>query len=323
MSSAQVDMVGPEHSERTLRRSALGAGVLVALERARRWLFRRQVFQDLRLPAPPLRRPIFLVGTVRSGTTYFGRCMGQHPQVINAGFELSQEWHELAGLEIATPGLPCVHCPPAGPEAVAGREEQVRAGFAQLHMDKGGWKGTRLFNKSPHLWNKLPLVRALFPDAVLLVSSRDVWSTVASTKLLWERVEKDWGIKHYLPEDPAACWSLEGPDPARLFPGGDAAVLAEYWLRVYETIERESGAFQTVFPVRHQALVEDPHGLLRQVERAAGLRPASYPLLNEIKSDRNTRWPQILTAEEQRSVKRFLETHADQLAGVSGISETG
>jgi len=60
--------------------------------------------------------------------------------------------------------------------------------------------------------------------------------------------------------------------------------------------------------------VEDPHGLLRQVERAAGLRPASYPLLAEIRSDRNTRWPQILTAEEQRSVDRFLEVHAERLA---------
>lgn len=171
---------------------------MIALERARRWVYRRQMFQSLGFPASPLRRPIFLVGTVRSGTTYLGRCLGDHPQVINAGFELSQEWYELAGLEIATPGLPCVHCPPAVPEAVAGREEQVRAGFAQLHMDKGGWRGTRLFNKSPHLWNKLPLVRALFPDAVLLISSRDVWSTVASTKRLWEKVARDRGIKHYL-----------------------------------------------------------------------------------------------------------------------------
>lgn len=287
---------------------------MIVIEKARRRLFRTRAFQRLGLSAPPLRQPLFMVGTVRSGTTYFGRCVADHPQVINAGFELSKEWHELAGIEIATPGLPCAHCPPAGPEAVAGREEQVRAGFARLHMVKGGWSGTRLFNKSPHLWNKLPLVRALFPDAVLLVTSRDLHSTVASTKRLWEKMEKDWGMKHYLPEEPAACWSVQGPDPARLFPGGDAAVLAEYWLRVYETIEREAGAFQAVLPVRHQAFVDDPRGLLREVERVAGLRPASYPRLAEMQSDRNTRWPQILTAEEQRSVDRFVEAHADRFA---------
>ncbi|HEX6864539.1 MAG TPA: sulfotransferase [Thermoanaerobaculia bacterium] len=284
------------------------------IEKVRRRLYRTRLFQGLGLSAPPLRRPLFLVGTVRSGTTYFARCVADHPQVINAGFELSKEWHELAGIEIATPGLDCAHCPPAGPEAVAGREEQVRGGFARLHMAKGGWSGTRLFNKSPHLWNKLPLVRALFPDAVLLVTSRDLRSTVASAKRLWEKMEKDWDVKHYLPEDPAACWSVSGPDPARLFPGGDAAVLAEYWLRVYETIEREAGAFRTVLPVRHQAFVDDPHGLLREVERSAGLRPADYPRLAEMQSDRNRRWPQILTVEEQRSVDRFLEEHGGRIA---------
>ena len=287
---------------------------MIVIEKARRRLFRSQAFQRLGLSAPPLKQPLFMVGTVRSGTTYFGRCVADHPQVINAGLELSKEWHELAGVEIATPGLPCTHCPPAGPEAVAGREEQVRAGFARLHMVKGGWSGTRLFNKSPHLWNKLPLVRALFPDAVLLVTSRDLRSTVASTKRLWEKMEKDWGMKHYLPEDPEACWSVQGLDPARLFPGGDAAVLAEYWLRVYETIEREAGAFLTALPVRHQAFVEDPHGVLREVERAAGLQAADYPRLAEMQSDRNRRWPQILTAEEQRSVDRFLEAHGDRIA---------
>jgi hypothetical protein len=279
------------------------------LERARR---------RLGISAPPLRRPIFLVGTVRSGTTYFARCLADHPQVIHAGFELSREWHELAGVEIAAPGLPCAHCPPAGADAVAGRTEEVRAGFARLHRSKGGSSGTRLFNKSPHLWNKLPLVRALFPDAVLLVASRDLRSTVASTKRLWEKMEKDWQVRHYLPEDSGACWSCVPPadaaDPARLFPGGDAAVLADYWLRVYETIEREAGAFATVVPVRHEAFVQEPERVLRDVERGAGLRAAGYPRLAELQTDRNRRWPQILTPEEQRAVDRFLEDHGDRIA---------
>lgn len=294
---------------------------MIVIEKARRRLFRSRAFQKLGLRVPPLEKPLFLVGTVRSGTTYFARCVADHPQVINAGFELSREWHELAGIEIATPGLPCVHCPPAGPEAVAGREEQVRDGFARLHQVKGGWSGTRLFNKSPHLWNKLPLVRALFPDAVLLVTSRDLRSTVASAKRLWEKMEKDWGVKHYLPEDPSACWSVEGPDPARLFPGGDAAVLAEYWLRVYETIEREAGAFLTVVPVRHQAFVDDPLGLLREVERSSGLRQADYPGLTEVMKDRNQRWRSILDEREQESVEAFVDAHRERI-GRLRLAET-
>jgi sulfotransferase family protein len=301
------------------------------LERARRRLYRTRAFQKTRqrlgLSAPPLHRPLFLVGTVRSGTTYFARCLADHPQVINAGFELSREWHELAGVEIATPGLPCAHCPPAGPEAVAGRADEVRAGFAHLHLVKGGWNGTRLFNKSPHLWNKLSLVRALFPDAVLLVTSRDLRSTVASTKRLWEKMAADWGVEHYLPADPEACWSCVPPapaaglDPARLFPGGDAAVLAGYWLRVYESLEREAGAFRTVLPVRHQAFVSDPLGTLREVERAAGLRPAGYPGLAEIQTDRNQRWRSILDEREGAAVDAFVEAHRERI-GRLRLAET-
>jgi hypothetical protein len=295
------------------------------VERARRRLYRTRAFQETRqrlgIAAPPLHRPLFLVGTVRSGTTYFARCVEDHPQVINAGFELSKEWHELTGVEIATPGLPCLHCPPAGPEAVAGRVDQVRDAFARLHLAKGGWSGTRLFNKSPHLWNKLPLVRALFPDAVLLVTSRDLRSTVASTKRLWEKMEKDWRVKHYLPEDPEACWSVSGPDPARLFPGGDMAVLAEYWLRVYETIEREAGGFASVLPVRHQGFVDEPLATLRAVEEVAGLRPAEYPGLAEVQKDRNQRWRTILDEREAEALERFVEAHRERI-GRLRLAET-
>lgn len=301
------------------------------LERARRRLYRTRAFQETRqrlgLSAPTLRRPLFLVGTVRSGTTFFARCVADHPQVINAGFELSREWFELTGVDVATPGLPCAHCPPAGEEAVAGRVEEIREGFARLHLAKGGWSGTRLFNKSPHLWNKLPVVRALFPDAVLLVTSRDLRSTVASTRRLWEKMETDWGAKHYLPEEPDACWSCVPPspagglDPSRLFPGGDAAVIAEYWLRVYETIEREAGAFRSVLPVRHQDFVTEPLGTLREVERVSGLKQAVYPGLAEVERDRNQQWQTILNERESEAVEAFVETYRERI-GRLRLAET-
>ncbi len=295
----------------------------MTLKKARRFLNQNRLVRHARsrlgISAPVLRRPIFLVGTVRSGTTYFARCLEDHPQVINAGFELSREWYDLAGVDIATPGLPCAHCPPAGPEAVAGRLDEVREGFAQLHLTKGGSSGTRLFNKSPHLWNKLPLVKALFPDAVLLVTSRDLRSIVASTKRLWEKVDADWGVKHYLPEDPAACWSCVPPapgdnlDPSRLFPGGRADWIAEYWLRVYETIEREAAAFADVVAVRHEAFVTDPVGMLRTVEEAAGLRPEEYPGLAELQKDRNQRWRTILDERELADTEAFIEAHRGRI----------
>ena len=99
-------------------------------------------------------------------------------------------------------------------------------------------------------------------------------------------------------------------------------MLAEYWLRVYETLEREAGAFRTVRPLCHQTFVSDPLSTLRDVERAAGLLPADYPRLAELQTDRNRLWPQLLTAEEQRSLDRFLEAHGERIARLT-LAEAG
>jgi hypothetical protein len=286
-------------------------------ERARRRLYRARIYQatrrSLRLLTPALERPIFLLGTVRSGTTLLARLLGAHPQVLYAGFELSQEWVEIAGMEIAGPGLPCPHCPPLGErDARPAAIPAIRSAFARLHLAKGGWSRTRLLNKNPHLWNKVDYLRALFPDACFVITSRDLASTVASTKLLWEKMAADWGVRHYLPEDRRACWSCIPPAAGedlpteRLFPGGSAAVLAEYWLRTYEEIERALEGAPGVANVQHAELIEQPMDLLARVDEALGLSTQRTAIKEHLDAKRNRRWRDLLAPAEVQEIESFM-----------------
>jgi hypothetical protein len=267
---------------------------------------------------PPVRRPIFIAGTVRSGTTILADCLGLHPQVQHIGFELSEHWSRL-GVEIACPDTEDAHCPPlAAGDATPERAERLQEGLARLMLVKGRGAGRRLLNKNPHFWNKLEFIRAVFPDAHLVVISRDLRSSVASTKRLWVKVEEGWGRKHYLPPQPDACWDCIPPrspeelDPARLFPGGDVAYLAEYWLRTYEGIQKSLEGFRSFSIVRHRDFGTDARAVLTQVQAEAGLSSASYAL-PPIDSTRNDRWRDLLTGDEQQSLQAFIREHQDRI----------
>jgi hypothetical protein len=269
--------------------------------------------------APQLVHPLFIVGTVRSGTTLLANCLGKHPSVCHVGFELSEEWSKHADVSIACPDTLDLACPPlteVDASEIRGRRLEKR--FSELMITKGG-ENARFLNKNPHLWNKLPFVRAIFPDASLIIISRDIRSTVASTKMLWIKVEQMFGRKHYLPTQPDHCWVCTPPaaheamNPARLFPGGDVSALAEYWLRTYEMIEQHMAAFVSTSIVRHCDLVADPYKVLSETHDAVGLPPATYPLPSKIDMERNNRWRELLTLPEQKSLDDFIARNAQRI----------
>ncbi len=281
---------------------------------------------------PTLVDPIFVVGTAKGGTTLLGQCMGQHPNVCHptyAHFELSPEWCELAHIDISAPVTHRSNCPPLT-EKDATEEicQNMRQGFARIMIEEGGSQKMRFLNKSPHLWNKLPFVQAIFADANLVIASRDIVSTVASLKESWARVTKFTQIKHYLPLDPEQCWSCIWPDsgeqldPRRVFPGGDAAVLAEYWLRVYQTIEEHASQFKAVGVVKNREFTENPQLALRKVHQAINLPDVPYSLPTRLKQSRNQRWREILTAQEQESLKAFIEAHYQEITSLKYVDTT-
>ena len=271
--------------------------------------------------APPaLHKPIFLIGTVRSGTSLLAQLLGEHPDIRYLGFELSVEWCKFAGIQIACPDTGHRHCPPLhAADATQERIEWVREGFAKRLFTEGGSANHFLLNKNPHLWNKLPFLHAIFPDARLIVVGRDIRSTVASTKRLWETIEKRYGIKHVLPDHAEACWdcirSSSGMDnhAARTFPNGEVSVLADYWLRVYQTIETTCAPFDSVIFCRHRDLVEAPDATLNTICSKLDLPLSTFPSLARLDATRNHRWREILTDREQDVLETYIDANTQSI----------
>ena len=269
---------------------------------------------------PAIRRPLFLVGTVRSGTTFIAEILGAHPCVQYAGFELSAEWMSLSDMEIAGPGLPAAECAPLwGNAATPEVQGDIQRGFSEIHLRKGGWRFSRMLNKNPHLWNKLSFIRGVFPDAGLIITSRDIRSTVASTKMLWIKMEKEMGVRHLLPSDRAYCWSchlMADKDPiykAGYRPGTDIWALADYWLRTYEMIAKHAAAFDAAVLVRQRDRVANPNAELMKVQKVLGLPLMDYPLPVEIKPNRNRRWRDLLDNDEKHTLEKFIEVNRQRI----------
>lgn len=266
-----------------------------------------------------IREPVFLTGTVRSGSTLLARCLGTHPGLYYAGFELSREWSDLGGVSIACPDTEDSHCPErSGRSLDTEAVSRLERGLAAIVAAKGR-VGARLLNKNPHLWNKLKLVVEAFPDAGLVITSRDIRSTVASILKLWQWLHETRGIRHYLPPDSSACWdcipprSPEGIDSRRLFPGGDVQVLAEYWLRCYERIEADVHLFSRREVVKHRDFIIAPDSTLNTLWNGLGLSPVPVELPVKIDRSRNSRWGEVLSADDAARLDEFIRMRIDRI----------
>jgi hypothetical protein len=294
--------------------------------------YRYKKFSLKFLVAPPIVRPIFIVGTVRSSTTLMAQCLGNHPSICHprhVHFELSPEWCELANIDIGAPASKRQNCPSLNAsDAKEDICQTVRKGFAKIHIEAGGSESTRFLSKSPHLWNKLSFLHRIFPDTSLIITTRDILSTVISTKYLWIDLEKRSGVKHYLPQDPNQCWRCIWPhspdevDPCRTFPGGDISVLAEYWLRTYKTIERDIGNFSTVLLIKHHDFVENPGLIMTMAQKVLDIPIVEYPLPVKIDSGRNERWRHELTEQEKKTVKIFIEENYNDINSLKYADKT-
>jgi hypothetical protein len=269
---------------------------------------------------PDLQQPIFIVGTVRSGTTLLAGTLGRHPDIHYAEYELTPEWCDLAGIEIGSPGGPHTHCPPLGAEEVTDEvRDRVHRGFAEIHQRGAEHPQARFLNKNPHLSNKLPFLQAIFPNARLIICCRDLRSTVLSTQMLWMRLRRTYGVTHYLPHDPDQCWQLahperlEGLETERVFPGGSVAVLAEYWLNTYERIDRTAGVFDRPLLARHGDVVSDPQATLDRILEHVDLSPYPMERLPRIDPARNQRWDKLLARREREELEGYIESHESRI----------
>jgi len=275
----------------------------------------------------PIDSTIFVLSTFRSGSTLLARTLGEHSAVFYSRqrhFELSPDLCRFARIKIAAVKTNIRSCPPYNESHASDSiARSLRNGLSQVLGEKTSFSKSRLLVKNPHLWNKVRLITEIFPKSSFIVLSRDILSTVASTKMLLKRIHKEYGVYHFLPEDPLQCWQLIFPgdnlpkNRMRLFPGGDVSVLAEYWCRVYRHINSSMPNFQKVIYVSHNRLVEDFNGVMDHIfEELALPKERIYPR-REIESSRNLRWHKKLSRAEIGSLREFLSRNLEDIKELS------
>jgi hypothetical protein len=242
-----------------------------------------------------IKKPIFLVGCMRSGTTMLADLLGQHPNIIHCPFELRGVWSRAGNVPMASPKTHDRKCPCLKETDVRpGQAERLsRAFIAEMKKNKGSRNinHATFLNKNPHLGNKLPFVNALFPDARFIWIYRDMPSVAASLKKILNRK-----VIHYWPEkeepETVRCWEcFFNGVPAqvnreRCFPGGDVKYLAEYW---YEKVLTDCQSFLGV-----------PINLPRKI-------------IGKIDRNRNELWNKRLNDKEIKSLLNFVIECGDDL----------
>lgn len=133
-------------------------------------------------------KPIFILGTGRSGTTILGLLMSMHKEV---GFlnEPKAIWHSINQHEDLI-GSYSMDDARYFLDASDANEQQKK----DIHKIFGAYLRTtlsqRVVDKYPELIFRIPYVKALFPDAKFLFLVRNGWDTCGSIKYWSERLGK-------------------------------------------------------------------------------------------------------------------------------------
>lgn len=266
-------------------------------------------------------RPVFIVGTMRSGTTLLAELLGQSPHVCHCPFELKDIWSRVGGIPMASAKTRDLKCPEldAKQAQLDTRKRLTDSFLTRMESCTGKVDGALFLTKNPHLCNKLPFVRALFPNARFIWIYRHLPQVVASLKLLFVDVQKRQGTWHIWPEASQTvrnrCWHAvhsedQHPSAAaeRVFPGGRVRFLAEYWLEanraVNEFFSSNPGCDNLI--VSEEALIAKPASVIAEC-----LDYLKQPLmipdgLEHIDGSRNSSWLSLLSYSELEELKIFV-----------------
>jgi hypothetical protein len=274
--------------------------------------------------------PVFIVGTMRSGTSFLGQALNQCESLIGCPFELRRVWSR-AGVPMASDVVDNV-CPCLEEQDVQeGQLELLSAAFKQEMLKnltgKNLGQDIRFLNKCPHLCNKLGLVKSLFPEAIFLWTLRDLTEVVTSLKNLFLRPHfRDIDCYHeWPPLDSSAgarCFSVTSLckinqlNKSRCFPGGNIRYLAEYWLESNRAVMAQLSEVpdHRKLVVNHQHVLKQPQQVARQVEGVLQLDAGRCEaIVRDSNGEATRQWKHGLTDEEQHELDVFMQQNRQEV----------
>lgn len=168
--------------------------------------------------------PVFIIGCMRSGTTFLVDKLTQHPQLLKVGNELREVWSTI-GQAPCDPICIYKNASETTPEASANmayyfstfieeskslKRHLMRAktkwqqGSSAIFYD---WPNIHPVNKSTRLINKISYVHALFPKAKIIIIVRDIYAQSASMKNFFAGHLKKNKWLFYMPEAEKDSWT--------------------------------------------------------------------------------------------------------------------
>ncbi len=127
---------------------------------------------------PATRRPVFVVGLPRSGTTLIEQVLAAHPEVHGAG-ELNLARFAFADLPAAL-GVPGASAREWLPRLDAPAIRATADAYLERLRLRDGGRAARVVDKLPDNYLYLGLLAALFPDATFIHCRRDLRDTALS-----------------------------------------------------------------------------------------------------------------------------------------------
>lgn len=222
-------------------------------------------------------KPIFILGTGRSGTTILGVVLSMHRDV---GFlnEPKAFWHHLC------PHEDLVGNYTAGPATYRLGEDDITDGLIRkAHRIYGAYLAAtfavRVVDKYPELIFRVPFVQAIFPDAKFIFLVRNGWDTCASIDKWSKRlgtsrggeVQDWWGINNrkwniFLSEVVAGSGDLKSvyDDVKSVTSHTDMAAM-EWILTMQEGLKLMNDLPGVVHMVRYEELTSSPEETLMKI----------------------------------------------------------
>lgn len=284
------------------------------------------------MQASCLARPVFLVGTFRSGTTLLAELLGRSDDIAHCRFELKDLWSSVGRIAMASPKTGDRTCPECSTDepAPAAAAALSRAFRERMAGCVGKGPDAVLLNKNPHLCNKLPLVKSWFPDARFIWIHRGLPQVAASIKRLFVDIRTRQSTWHYWPPADAGtrnrCWGAAfsakeaaGLPAERVFPGGNVLYLAEYWLEANRAVSeffRHLPADNRLV-VREEELLADPQRELgRAFEFLQARKAFDSDLMGSIEPARNANWRMDFSGVELEVLHTFVSARRVEINAI-------
>ena len=236
------------------------------------------------------RRPVFVVGLPRSGTTLIEQVLASHPEVHGAGEVAYSRWsHEAIPAITGRDGdsLDAVSIlDPTSLRELARRHEQRL-------IDADGGHARRVISKMPEDYFYLGLIALLFPDAVVIHCRRDL---------------RDVALSCWITNFTEVPWASDQDHIAARF--ADYRRLMDHWRAVLPH------SFE-VHEIDYEETVDDLEGVARRLLAAMGLdwHPACLEFHRNRRPVKTASQVQVRRPVYRGSVGRW-QNYRDELGGL-------